>query len=41
MNLITDVKIEDKKVAITMAAAGMTPLVQGVLKAKITKIVGR
>jgi hydrogenase maturation protease len=39
MNLIMDVKIEEKKVALTLAAAGMTALVQGVLRAKITKIV--
>ena len=41
MNLIMDVKIEEKKVALTLAAAGMTALVQGVLKAKITKIINK
>jgi hydrogenase maturation protease len=40
MNLIMNVTIEEKKVALTLAAAGMTALVQGVLRAKITKIVG-
>ncbi|MFA5629128.1 MAG: Mrp/NBP35 family ATP-binding protein [Dehalococcoidales bacterium] len=39
MNLILDTKIEEKKVTLTLAAAGMATLVQGVLKAKITKII--
>ena len=41
MNLIMKVDISEKKVALTLAAAGMTALVQGVLKAKIIKIINK
>ncbi|MDD4873873.1 MAG: Mrp/NBP35 family ATP-binding protein [Dehalococcoidales bacterium] len=39
MNLIQEVEISEGKVSITIASAGMTPIVQGVLRAKITKVV--
>ncbi len=41
MNIIMKVDISEKMVALTLAAAGMTALVQGVLKAKITKIINK